>query len=98
MFAQSDEEPTVEVSFVDSSSAPDVFADDTAGYFFRNGVISITFWSARVDHSTSPGPVNRVVVGRLVMPVVGAQNLAIGLYDFLAKRGMAPNIDPKKSN
>jgi hypothetical protein len=28
-----------------------------------------------------------VVVGRLVMPINGAQGLAIGLFDFLEKQG-----------
>jgi hypothetical protein len=37
----------------------------------------------RVDHRTSPGPVNRVVIGRLVLPAQGAMGLATGLYDFL---------------
>ena len=86
------------VSFVDVPLAPDVFADEAVGFFVRNGVISITFASARVDHSTSPGPVRRVVVGRLVMSIDGAQNLAVGLYDFLAQRGLAPKITPKNSN
>jgi hypothetical protein len=86
------------VSFVDVPLAPDVFADEAIGFFVRNGVISITFSTARVDHSTAPGPVNRVVIGRLVMPIDGAQGLAVGLYDFLAQRGLAPKITPKNAN
>ena len=30
------------------------------------------------NHQTNPGPVNHVVIGRLVMSVTGAQNLAVG--------------------
>src|SRR5262245_24146818 len=90
--------PSVKVSFVDAPFAPDVFADEASGFFVRNGIISITFASARCDHSSSPGPVNRVVIGRLVMPVAGAQDLAVGLYDFLAQRGLAPKITPKTAN
>ena len=43
--------------------------------------------SACADHSESPAPVNRIVVGRLVMPASGAQALAVGLFDFLEKQG-----------
>ena len=50
-------------------------------------MISITLESARADHSKSPGSINRVVVGRLVMPAQGAQAMAVGLFDFLEKQG-----------
>jgi hypothetical protein len=93
-----DQAPDVAISYVDNPGAPDVFADEASGFFVRNGVISITFAAARIDHSTAPGPINRVVIGRLVMPVSGAQNLAVGLYDFLAQRGLTPKITPKNSN
>jgi hypothetical protein len=89
---------TASVTFVDTPGAPDVFADDACGFFVRNGVISITFASARVDHSKSPGPINRVVIGRLVMLVSGAQGLSVGLYDFLVQQGLAPKVTPKTSN
>ena len=52
-----------------------------------NGAISITLESIRASHSEPPGPLSRVVVGRLVMPINGAQGLAIGLFDFLEKQG-----------
>jgi hypothetical protein len=97
MTAQAEDKPVL-VSFVDNPAAPDVFADEACGFFVRNGVISITFASARVDHTTTPGPVNRVAIGRLVMPVSGAQELAVGLYDFLVQRGLTPKITPKNSN
>ena len=83
--------------------APDVFADEASGFFVHNGVVRITFASARVNHVSSPGPINRVVIGRLVMPVAAAQNLAIGLFDFLKSRGLAPDLtdqsgEPLKPN
>jgi hypothetical protein len=103
MTSKSDDEtaptnPQVPVSFVDNPMAPDVYADEAVGFFVRNGVISITFASGRVDHSTTPGPISRVVIGRLVIPIEGAQGLAVGLYDFLAQRGLTPKITPKNSN
>ena len=37
------------------------------GFFIHQGNLSITFSSARVDHRSDPGPVSRVVVGRVVL-------------------------------
>jgi hypothetical protein len=83
--------------------APDVFADEAAGFFVHNGIVRITFASARVNHVSSPGPVNRVVIGRLVMSVEAAQALSIGLFDFLKSRGLGPmmpvlNEEPSRPN
>ena len=71
----------------DNPHAPEPYAVAATGFFNANGVISITLESARADHSKSPGPINRVVVGRLVMPAAGAQAMAVGLFDFLEKQG-----------
>jgi hypothetical protein len=35
-----------------------------------------------------------VIVGRLVMPVTGAQGLAVGLYDYLKKQNLDPMPPP----
>jgi hypothetical protein len=77
-------------TLVDNPHAPEVFADDALGFFLRGGVVRITFSTGRVDHRTSPGPINRIVVGRMAMPLSGAQDLAMGLYDFLKKMGADP--------
>ena len=71
----------------DNPNAPELYAVAATGFFNANGVISITLESARADHSKSPGPINRVVVGRLVMPAQGAQAMAVSLFDFLEKQG-----------
>ncbi len=78
------------VPLFDNPHAPEVFADEAVGFFIHNGNVSITVASARVDHTKNPGPISRVVTGRLVMPLAGAQALAAGLYDFLKKL----NADP----
>jgi len=73
-------------SLVDNPFAPEHFAADAVGFYLaRPGLVHITLTAPRVDHRTAPGPVNRVVVQRLVMPVEGAYGLAIGLFDFLSK-------------
>lgn len=73
--------------FIDDPTAPEFYASAATGFAVANGNITITFESGRVDHSESPGPVSRVVVGRVVLPAAGAQGLAVGLFDFLQKQG-----------
>jgi hypothetical protein len=85
------------LSFVDNLHAPEVFASSCTGFFVENGVVHLTFESLRVNHATSPGPVNRVVIARLVMPISGAQGLAAGLYDFLKNQGLDPVPVPDRS-
>jgi hypothetical protein len=72
------------IEFMDNPHAPEVFADGATGWFLMNGNIRITFESARVNHITSPGPLNRVVVGRLVLPLERAEEMAKGLLQFIA--------------
>jgi hypothetical protein len=74
---------TPTVSFLDNPHAPDVFADNATGFFNLNGNIRITFESVRVNHVTSPGPMTRVVIGRLVMPLAAAEAMAKGLLGFI---------------
>ncbi|TBE49190.1 hypothetical protein ELH06_08460 [Rhizobium ruizarguesonis] len=83
--------------FVDNLHAPEVFADAATGFFHFNGNIRITFESVRVDHSTSPGPVHRVVIGRLNMPVPAAEAFARGLLDFIEAQRAANSTPQAKA-
>ena len=78
----------VPVNFIDNPHAPEVFASAATGFFHHRGNITITFESPRVDHVTTPGPINRVVLGRLVMPEAGAHQLAVDLFAFLKQQGV----------
>ncbi len=75
------------VKFIDNPNAVEIFASAATGFFVADGNISITFDSARADHTESPGPVYRQVVARIVLPASSAQGLAVGLFDFLEKQG-----------
>jgi hypothetical protein len=89
------------VGFIDNPGAPDFFADTAIGFHLLNGVVKITLGSVRVNHETSPGPSNNIVIGRLVMSVAGAQNLAVGLFDFLKSHGVDFSVTtgaPTKAN
>lgn len=53
---------------LDNPHAPDVYADRWSGFHYLNGNMRITFETARVSHVSDPGPTNRVVIGRLIIP------------------------------
>ena len=75
--------------FIDNPHAPDVFADEAIGFFALHGNVRVTFTAARVNHITSPGPVSRVVIGRLVMNEQAAEHFARGLLSFIEGRKQA---------
>ncbi|MGE0500269.1 MAG: hypothetical protein AB7I79_01295 [Rhizobiaceae bacterium] len=58
---------------------PDVFADAALGFLTFAGCMRITFESARSDYSQSPVVLDRVVIGRLVMPLAAAEDMARGI-------------------
>ena len=74
------------VSFKDDPQAPEFFSDGVAGIFIFNDTVRLAFESYRVDHSATPGPVNRVVTCRIVLPIRSAENLRDLLTDFIAKQ------------
>jgi hypothetical protein len=78
---------TETLAFNDNPLAPELYASGATGFFVSNNTVTITLESVRADHGDKPGPLQRVVVGRLTMPAAGAQGLAIGLFDFLEKQG-----------
>ena len=43
-------------------------------------------------YGTEPGTINRVVVGRLVLPISGAQSLVVALNAFLEGYGLSPSL------
>ena len=80
------------ITFLDNPHAPDIFATEATGFFAANGNVMITLESARPDYSRGSANVNRVVIARLVLPVSGAQNLALGLHEFLSQNGLDPTV------
>jgi hypothetical protein len=81
--------------YLDNPLAPDVFADGAMGFFVANGAVHITLISLRPSYDPKQNnAVNQVVVGRVVIPVPGAQGLAVGLYDFLKQHGYDPAQKP----
>ena len=78
------------IEYTENVFAPEVFASEATFITIGGGTIAVTFTSFRWDNGTKPPKQRKVVVGRLVLPIAGAQGLAVGLYDFLKKN----NLDP----
>lgn len=72
--------------FISSSYVPEIYADAGTGTFTPNGNMKITLESWRVDHSTKAGPLQRVVIGRLVMPLDQAEMLAESILKVVKNR------------
>ncbi len=72
--------------FMDDPHAPDLFADGATGFFVLNGNMRITLEAARVSHDACPGPINRVVIGRLVLPLSAAEALAEDILAFIERQ------------
>jgi hypothetical protein len=85
MHAMAKTAPTIPL--LENHQAPEIFASSATGFSVSNGTITVTLESLHADHTESGQGVSRVVVGRIVMPVAGAQGLAVGLFDFLEKQG-----------
>ena len=65
--------------------APDVFADGCVGAFLTSGNVHMTLTSRRCDYSRPPGVFSDVVIGRIVMPLAAAENMAQFLTEFVAR-------------
>ena len=63
----------------------DIYADAAVGFFTYNGNMRITLESVRSDYTQEPIATDRVVVGRLVMPVAAAEALAKGILEQLER-------------
>jgi len=75
-------------SLLDDAFAAETFATSADSFALLGGTnVSITLVSTRrVD-----GEVTDVIVGRIVMPVAGAQGLVVGLNGFLSQAGLSPS-------
>ena len=76
---------------LDDVHAPEFFTSMCSGFSMGQGNITLTFESARCDHSDPNGGLNRVVVGRVVMPIQAAQALVIELNNCLQRSGFNPS-------
>ena len=74
------------VKLLDDPTAPDIFATGAEAFSAPGGIcVSITLTSQRY----AEGEFQDVTIGRLVMPMGGAQALATGLLNFIASRNAA---------
>lgn len=82
--------------FISSHYIPEIYADAGTGTFTPHGNIKITLESWRVDHSTSGGPLQRVAVGRLVMPLDQAEQLAHSILEVAKNYKKPEDVKPER--
>ncbi len=70
----------------------DIYADAAVGFFTYSGNMRITLESVRSNYTQEPIATDRVVVGRLVMPVAAAEALAKGILEQLERLKAEPVV------
>ncbi len=76
---------------IDDPHAPEFFATSCCGFSIGQGHVTLTFESARCNHFDPKCTMNRVVVGRIVLPIQAAQALVIELNTSLQRSGFNPS-------
>lgn len=87
-----------EIAYVDNPQAPELYAAEACGFYLNAGNVHITFTSPKGNYDPKSNSLHTAVVARLVLPLSGAQGLAVGLYDFLKSRGVDPVPIPDASS
>jgi hypothetical protein len=80
-----------DVALVGDFSTPDFFADESILFDLVNGTVRVTFAVARPPTPVAGQGQSLVAIGRLIMPVGGAQRLSLALHDYLVKNGLDPS-------
>lgn len=76
------------LKIVENPQRGEIFADEAVAFALVNGVVRVTLTAVRpLPGADEPA---HVVIGRLAMPLPGAQGLAMKLYDFLKSQGAIP--------
>lgn len=84
-------ESEVQVPLIDLQDVSELYASGAAGFFRLEHDIIITLECQRIDHSAGQATLSRMVVGRLVLPIGGAQTLVTTLNAFLEQQGVGPS-------
>jgi hypothetical protein len=72
----------------------DIYADAAVGFVTYNGNMRITLESVRSDYTQEPIATDRVVVGRLVIPVAAAEALAKGILEQVERLRTESGVQP----
>ncbi len=77
-----------QTNLVENMFAPELFATFASSFSVSAGSLTIKLVSTRWDNSVEPAVQKAVVVGRITLPLQGAQTLAAGLQNFLSQNGL----------
>ena len=76
---------------IDHCFAPELFATGVSGLACIADGIHLTLDSMRCDHSQPTPVLERIVVGRVILPIATAQALVTSLNLFLEQQGLSPS-------
>ena len=76
---------------LDNPLASEFFSSLCCGFSLVQGTITLTFETTRCDHTSPGGTMVRLIVGRVTMPILGAQALALDLNNCLNRSGFSPS-------
>ena len=76
---------TPAIPLIDNPLAPDIFADGLSGFFVVGNTLRITLETVRANYAKTGAPPVRVVVGRLMMPIDRAEDLAKSILNLVAQ-------------
>ena len=85
-----DKKPAPKITYVNRPDAPEVFVNEGPLLWTFAGNLSLTFATARPNFTTNPVSFERVVIGRVTMPMSAAKALAQNLWSFLQAQGIDP--------
>ncbi|GGE91236.1 hypothetical protein [Sphingomonas prati] len=77
-------------ALIDNPFSPELFATGVAGFCNMGGAVQLTLDSLRCDHARANPVLERVVVGRVTLPIPVAQALVTALNAFLEQQGFSP--------
>lgn len=80
--------PQEQTLLMENMFAPELFASFASSFSLSAGSVTIKLVSSRWDNSVEPAVQKAVVVGRITLPLQGAQTLAAGLQHFLEQHGV----------
>ena len=66
--------PLPEIPLVDNMFAPEILAGGLTGLSLLNGIVTVTLENSRADHGRPDPGLERVIVGRIGMPIPTAQD------------------------
>lgn len=71
------------IPLIENPFAPEIFVDGVAGFYLVGNTLRVTLESVRANYSKAGAPPTRVVVGRIILPIDRAEDLAKNILNLV---------------